>query len=273
MKRDERADVHDHSRESGANDVHTRWDDVPAGTTPARLMDNQRLLSVIAHDLRTPLTGMRAMVEYLISPAIDEGDKDPMFLRQIHEQILSMSIMLDNLLDLAQTNRDSHHYVQSCSRFSLRDAAETAADAVRPLVDHSRVALKIDVTPEDLHMHGDHIGIERLITNLLRNAQKHTSEGAIHLLICQHDTMIVIVVSDTGAGMPATVTSRFGKSFVIARSGGPLADGHGTGLGLHICSDIIEAHGGSMHIASADGQGTQVTVELRARPDRPAAST
>lgn len=259
-------------RELKGSDAIISQSDPHGEQTQVQFMSNQHLLGVIAHDLRTPLAGIRALAEYLLSPDVGDEEKDPVFLHQIHDQVVSMSMMLEDLLDYAQMDSRSERHARKCSTFALHDAAESAADAVRPLINHARVALEIDVTPDDLRMSGDRIGIERLTTNLLRNAQKNTEDGSICISICEHDAMIVIVVSDTGSGMPASVASRFGRSFVLATSSDETSDQYGAGLGLHICSEIIKAHGGCMHIASPAGQGTQVTVELHGTPDQPIAA-
>jgi two-component system OmpR family sensor kinase len=245
-------------------------DRMPSGTASPgvrqeEISERNRWLGVLGHELRTPLTSMRVLAEYLLSDVVSDTDKDPVFLQGIHDQILNMSATLENLLELARL--DDRNARCAWSRFRLRDVAETAADAVRPLIDHARVTLQVEVTPDDLSMNGDAVGVGRLITNLLRNAQKHTIEGLVHLSICSEldagQPAIAIVVSDTGEGIPTHLKPRVGTAFVSGDTGEDWKRARGAGLGLSICHGIVQAHGGFMFIASSHGQGTQVTVHLR----------
>ena len=112
--------------------------------------------------------------------------------------------------------------------------------------------------------------------NLLTNASKHTSEGSVtvHVESRRRDDAdwIELAIRDTGEGMPPEIVSKLGQAFAL--NSGVVGDSHvqGSGLGLAICKGIVAAHGGSISVDTRLGEGTTVTVLLRADLDAPAST-
>src|SRR5690606_12824660 len=110
--------------------------------------------------------------------------------------------------------------------------------------------------------------IRRLLINLLNNAQKHTQEGSIHLTarrrIEDGNEWIDLEVADTGKGLSPEIAAKLGEAFAL--NSGVVGDRfvQGSGLGVAICRGIGTAHGGAISLRSSPGEGTCVTVRIRA---------
>jgi PAS domain S-box-containing protein len=232
----------------------------------------EQVLGVVAHELRTPLAGVRAISEFLLDAAERDGDEFNRYLRGMNHEVVRMAETVNNLLEAARINSGRARW--NWSAFDVAGACRDAIDRARPLVDAAAVALSCDVTPQVLEMAGDADAVSRLVLNLLSNAVKHTRAGAIAVVARQSDAgdgrWVELVVSDTGDGIPPDILDRLGEAFAL--NAGIVGAKHvkGTGLGLAICGGIAAAHGGRIHFESAVGRGTRVTVRLRADLPGPA---
>jgi len=226
----------------------------------------ERVLGVVGHELRTPLAGIRATAEYLLTEDARESGEWDLFIRGINDEIIRMTGMVNDLLEVARLNSGTVRW--NWSQWTLMGVCDEALDAIRPLVDHSRVRLSVTVDPPDLTMNGDAAAVRRLLVNLLNNAYKSTPEGEIHLRAASQPrddgVCVQLQVGDTGEGMPAEVAERLGVAFAL--NSGVVGESYvrGSGLGLAICRGIVAAHGGRISVQTAPGKGTTVTVLLRA---------
>ena len=232
----------------------------------------EQVLGVVGHELRTPLAGMMAICEFLLSPESRGRPECETFLRSMNDEIARMSNTVDDLLEAARLNSGRARW--NWSDLEIGPTCRDAMETIRPLVDEARVTLRLNVEPGVTVMRGDAGAIRRLALNLLSNARKHTIDGSIDLNICSREfggaRWTEIRISDTGAGIPAEILGRLGEAFAL--NSGVVGSNYvnGTGLGLAICKGIAEAHGGSIRFDSQPGKGTTVTVLLRADLDLPA---
>jgi sigma-B regulation protein RsbU (phosphoserine phosphatase) len=231
----------------------------------------EQVLGVVAHELRTPLAAMRAIAELLISgEAMQLVDRD-VFLRNMQEATVRMSDTVDTLLEAARLNSGRARW--NWQDVDLGQACQDAIETARPLLTDDRVELTVAVIPPSPIIRGDADALRRLITNLVSNAMKYTTEGAITVAarVVQEEgrNWAEITVADTGRGIPEEIVSRLGEAFAL--NSGVVGVNHveGTGLGLSICRGIASAHGGVIRIDSAPGQGTTIHVRLRADLERP----
>lgn len=126
-----------------------------------------------------------------------------------------------------------------------------------PVVDGDGVTVRVETSPEVRTIDADPVRLREVLTNLVVNAVRHTPAGGTVTV----DTRavsggIVMTVTDTGAGITAEDLPRAFDRFYTG------AGSTGTGLGLAIAKGIVEAHGGTVRIASTVGSGTTVTIEL-----------
>ena len=231
------------------------------------------VLGVIGHELKTPLSSIRATSEFLITDECRDSNELDVFVRNIHDGIVQLSEMVDDLLESARLGSGAAAW--NWSRLGLATLLDEALDAVRPLMDHSKVELSASAEPGDLTMAGDEAAVRRLVVNLVNNARRFTTEGSIRVVAHAADDgrgrWIRIAITDTGAGFDVRVLERTLEPFALNRGVVEAGGSAATGLGLYICRRIAEAHGGSISFESEVGRGTTVQVLLRADLERPQA--
>jgi PAS domain S-box-containing protein len=225
----------------------------------------EQVLGVVAHELRTPLAGVRAMSEYLLDGADRHAEEFDHFLRGMNREVVRMAETVNNLLEAARINSGRAKW--NFAPFDARDACQEAAERVRPVVD-AAVRLTCDLPDGAVAMTGDADAVCRLVLNLLGNAAKHTRAGSVSVsarAVGDAPTpWVELCVADTGEGIPPDILDRLGEAFAL--NSGIVGAKHvrGTGLGLAICRGIVAAHGGTISFESEVGRGTRVTVRLRA---------
>lgn len=231
------------------------------------LKEQERLVSVIAHELRTPLGGMR-MVSDIFQlrraelPAGLEKAAD-----MLAGQVVGMVETLENLLSIAvQENRGA---VSWC----LFDAADVAREALG-VMEHlipAQVEMRLRL-PLELTMCGDPERLRRLVVNLLTNAARHArAEGVIELSARSlAQDQVELCVQDTGEGISPKILSALGEPLLL-NSSNLDADrqARGSGLGLSVCKEIVARHGGALFVESAPGIGTRVRAHLRSNLEGP----
>lgn len=224
-----------------------------------------QMLGVVGHELRTPLAALRATTEFLLTDEAREMQEFGTFLKSINEEVVRMSGMVGDLLDAARLNSGRARW--NWGSVDVMEACEAALNEVRPLADRDRVVVDCSIDPPDLRMAGDAQAVRRLILNLADNARKHTREGSItvtaHAIEMEGGPGVQIEIRDTGEGIAPEIADRLGTAFALNAGMAGTRYTEGTGLGIAICKGIVAAHGGSMSIKSAQGEGTTVTVQLR----------
>ena len=214
------------------------------------LRAQRELVAAAGHDLRTPLTNLRAATE-----ALEDGVGDPaVHLASLQVQVERMTLLVDDLLDLSRLD----------AGVVPLDIAETALE---PLLDDclalyaadartARVILERECPP-GLRGRCDPLQLGRVLSNLVGNAIRHTPPGG-RVLVRASDGVEVSVI-DTGSGLPPGAGDRVFERFW--RGDESRAAG-GTGLGLAIARAIVELHGGTIRVADAPGGGACFTFTL-----------
>jgi len=215
----------------------------------------RRMIGDIAHELRTPLTVLSGEIE-----AIREGVYEPtdQKLKEIQEDINLLNRLIEDLRELTlaeagelKLDKGSVNLIHLIKRISGK-LAELGAE--------SGVKLKTNL-PETLQeVHIDANRISQVINNLVKNAFRHTKEGMVQINLEERPEKLVVEVSDTGEGIPSDKLNHVFDRFYRADSSRS-ADG-GSGLGLSIAKELVEAHGGEIWIDSEQGKGTTVGFSL-----------
>lgn len=210
----------------------------------------------VSHDLKTPLTSIRGFSQAII----DGAAKNPVNAAQIiHDEADRLTRMVSELTDLARLQ---------AGRLSMKSTAIDVGKMVagigqRLSVVAAEKSITLDVQAEPLPpIAGDGDRLVQVFTNLIGNAIKYTPDGGqIWVSTDMHQRGVRVVIRDTGMGIPpADLPRLFERFYQVDKARGPE---RGTGLGLAITREIIEAHGGTIHITSpGKDQGTTVTVWL-----------
>ncbi|AXE32443.1 two-component system sensor histidine kinase KdbD [Chromobacterium phragmitis] len=225
-------------------------------------MESERLrnsvLSVVSHDLRTPLTTMLGLANMLNAPTLPPG-RHSEIAQSIQDEAIRMTKLVTNLLDMAKLQSG----VKLNKEWQLLD--EVVGSAVRAcersLRDHK---LELDLSRDLPVLEYDAVLIERVLVNLLENAGKYTPAGSRIELAARHDgDKVRITVTDDGPGLPAHMEQRAFDKFT---RGAPESTTPGVGLGLAICRAIIENHGGTIEAGNAQPHGARFSFTLPASP-------
>jgi two-component system sensor histidine kinase VicK len=210
-----------------------------------------------SHELRTPVSAIVSAVEALQSGAKEvPADRDA-FIEVIERQALRLGRLTRSLLVMARAqSREQPIHLEPVQ---LQPLLQEIAGSSRP---HAGVDLDVKC-PTDLYGLAHRDLAEQVLSNLVENALKHTTEGAVVLSAAAREHNVVIEVADTGGGIPAVTRHRIFDRFYSGRG----AQRDGFGLGLAIARDAVRALGGSIEIDSEPERGTTARVTLvRHRP-------
>jgi signal transduction histidine kinase len=233
--------------------------------TERRRLESRRLdfYSIIAHDLRSPLSAVLLRTELIlrggrgILPAELIND-----VRRIDVNIRSMVALINDFLDLARL--EGGGYRLDTEQVDVGALVAQTVDDIRPLAEESRLRLRLAAPParsEPLSLHADRRRLVQVLTNLLSNAIKFTSPGGtITVGAARRGGEIEITVADTGRGIPAHVVPTLFQRYTRAPE--RHAPTGGTGLGLMIVREIVEAHGGTVEVSSRVAEGSTFVVRL-----------
>jgi signal transduction histidine kinase len=216
-------------------------------------------LYVAAHELRTPVTGLRGYAQLLLRDArlgrVTTPARLTRSLAVIERQIYQLNQLIGRLLDTTQI-----HSGKLRIEPVLTDLVPLVREILEQQPQDERHQIVV-VGPDHLETHVDPLRLEQVITNLIDNAVKFSSEGGdVTVAVADHGPDgIVMSVTDSGPGIPVEHRDAVFEKFHQAHPDSSLS---GIGLGLFICREIVELHGGSIHIEDADGRGTKVVVTL-----------
>ncbi len=235
-----------------------------AGEETARLEGARReFVAWVSHDLRTPLSALRAMIDAMADGVVKDPETVERYLRQCQTELDRMRDMIDDLFQLAQL--DAGHMQMTMETCSLADLiSDTLGSAApRAAAKHVKVSGWVDPAVDPVRLAPREIG--RVLRNLLDNALRHTPEGGeIQLTAGLDGGAVAVSVSDTGEGIPPEDLPRVFERFYRGEASRS-RDGFessGAGLGLAIARGFVEAHGGRIWAESPSGQGTRVSFSL-----------
>jgi two-component system, sensor histidine kinase and response regulator len=221
----------------------------------------EELVSMIAHDLRGPLTAMVGYAEVLGRP-----DLSPDLHARARSIILSETRRMARLVhDLADSGllATSEFDIQ-LARCDLLDIAREQAELVRVTTD--RHSIEVDAPAGAMLAVCDRDRVAQLLANLLSNAVKYTPGGEIRVRVWAEGKEALLSVSDQGPGIPEDRLDTIFEPHVRLANDSVGGDPDGAGLGLHIAKGIVEAHGGRIWAESAPGRGATFGVSLPLAP-------
>ena len=242
----------------------------------SRLLDGQRtvvrqleeldrakseMMSTVNHELRTPLTSIRGYVELLMEgeggAITEEGQK---MLRVVDHNADRLENLVNDMLTMSRL--DTQSGALSSRPVDLVALLDTVEISLRPFAKSRDVEILIEAEDASAVITGDRKQLERAFTNLTHNAIKFTPEGgSVGIELEAESNSVVVRVIDTGIGIPERdVPLLFGRFFRASNAQAEAVPG--TGLGLAIVRGIVVAHGGAISVASTEGIGTTVRVEL-----------
>lgn len=240
--------------------ARTDWDKAAA---PLKDLERMRtdLLSIIAHELRTPITVMRTLTGLLLDPASDPSDEQRRTMLETMERNADrMQHVIDEILDLARYRSGSIGL--QLRPFDAVDVAESAVATITPLAEQREQSVRL-IAPRRSgpRVFGDRPRLDRALLNLVANAQRFAPDGG-HITIrltAPADGTIRWSVTDDGPGISAEDQARLFERFFVGRRA-PSHPDEGVGLGLPRALAIAQAHGGTIEVRSRLGRGSTFTL-------------
>jgi signal transduction histidine kinase len=225
------------------------------------------LVAWAGHDLQTPLTSIRAILEAVADGVVEDPATLQRYLQTAQRNIRDLSVLIDDLFEVAQMQGGSLrlHLEATSLNDLISDTVESFSGAIASRSIHLAGNVAAGVDPVVL----DPARIGRVLSNLLSNALRHTPDGGRITIEAAGDSAEVrISVRDTGEGIAPEDLPHVFESFYRGEKSRGRASG-GSGLGLAIARGFVEAHGGTIAAESTPGQGCTVSFTL---PRRPASS-
>lgn len=216
--------------------------------------------NIMVHELRSPLTAIKASSELLMNPPGPLSDEEKnKIIGLISGQSRKMLDEVSLILDAAKL--EAGLFTISKIPGDLKKLIQERVAVFAPQAHERFINLSVDIDPSIPNFKFDPIHIGQVVNNLISNSLKFTSSGGtVHLVAKPAIGSVVVSVSDTGTGIPKEKQHLLFTKFT--QLGGTQNGVVGTGLGLYIVKGVVEAHGGQVSLESEEGRGTTITFTL-----------
>lgn len=243
----------------------------------------EEFTSMVVHELRSPLDGIKKIVEFILSESIDSKSEQFLeYMNMVHQSSASMLELVNDILDLSKLQAGKFTIEKENS--SIKDVIENRIAFYKVSASTRKLVIDMNLNsdlPENSSF--DPKAIKQILNNLLSNALKFTSQGGIITVsafvfgpgsnlpipdkskvpvfpepkdIKAKEKSLCVVVSDTGIGIPVGAMDDLFKNYQQAKLSPVVKDVKGTGLGLAIAKGVAEAHGGTVGAVSKEGVGS-----------------
>lgn len=216
-------------------------------------------LANTAHELRNPLHGIISIAQSLLD---DRQEKLPKQDRHNIELLVTvgrrMTSLLNDLLDAARL-RDGFIQIEQKS-ISLQGVVLGVFDFTDHLTEGKKLQLKMEIPDDFPPVHADEDRLTQILLNLVQNAVKFTEKGTVTVRAGISRQMAAVQVADTGIGIEEEMLERLFLPYEQSRTSNGSYGGFG--LGLSICKELVELHGGNIWATSDEGRGTVITFTL-----------
>ena len=235
---------------------------VLADVTGLRRLDEMKngLLSLVSHELKTPLTSARMILHLLPDQRLG-----PLTARQLdlltaaRDDIDRLHQIIESLLDMSRI--ESGRALMECQQIGAGELVRRSLEPLAGVIEGQQIEMRLELDAPLPPVMADATRIGHVFANLLMNALRHTPAGG-RITVAAHrlGDMVEFAVQDSGSGIPTEYLPRvFEKFFRVPGQGG----GSGSGIGLAIAKDIVEAHGGRIRVSSTEGAGSTFAFTLR----------
>jgi two-component system NtrC family sensor kinase len=214
-------------------------------------------VSIVSHDLRSPLTAILGYVELLerVGPL---NDAQTSFVGRVKQSVDNITNLISDLLDIGRLEAGIALDIDDCD---IQKLLNTILDDFAPRLQSKQLRLKTMFTPKTLLISGDHKRLHQAFTNLISNAVKYTPEkGTLAVQISEMNDQLIVEIADTGIGISGQDVPHIFDKFY--RAGNVVDSFEGTGLGLSIVKSVIERHNGRIWVNSQIEKGTVFSIIL-----------
>ncbi|MAZ40947.1 hypothetical protein CL654_02425 [bacterium] len=227
-------------------------------------LEKSEFLSIATHQLKTPISEIRNAVSLMLEGSLGEiNDKAKEMLGRVFDSAQRQNVILDDFLNVSRIEQGRMKY--DFGIVDVRKLVTEITESMKHVASSAGLTLVSEIKQEgDIHVTADYGKIRQIITNLVDNAIKYSKQGEVKIILenNKEQKKIKISVVDRGIGMNKETTGRLFKRFSRAKDVGKIQVG-GSGLGLYIAREMVEAHGGRIWAESeGDGKGSVFSVEL-----------
>jgi len=256
------------------NELETAHEDLEKAYKELETLDKAKddFLSLVSHEMRTPLGSMLLHAEMLLNRLVGSEEKQALYHAMIVNNCKRLTRLINDVLDLSKI--EAGRMLFSCEGLTVRELLSDVYSSLRPSFENKTLLFDYDSVPGDTYLWGDRDKIIQVLTNIITNAIKFTPpKGNITVSITTNEKTATLAIKDTGTGIEKEkipkVFDRFSQLEDINHHS------CGTGLGMTISKSIVEHHNGTIWIESELGQGTTVfiTLPLAEKPPKPFADT
>jgi signal transduction histidine kinase len=264
-----RAEIEEHSR-SLEDKVRERTAELVE--TNDRLTEYDRLksefLSNVSHELRTPLAAISSAAKIILRYGSGDTKANERFSGVIIEETERLTRLINDLLDLSKIEAGKTEWSLDLLP-EPKELVEHVVTTFRPLYAESGIELTLSCEDNLPPLRADRDRIIQVLTNLCSNARKFTPRGGRVAVALERATLLGapalrLTVTDTGCGIPESEREAVFERF---RQGGGNDKPSGTGLGLTICREVVDYHGGTIHVEAPAEGGTRMVIYLPAVRD------
>ncbi len=212
-------------------------------------------MAVTSHELRTPLLGIEGISDSMLDGAtgvLSEEARENLELISLSGKRLST--LVNDILDLSKLKYSDLKLIKTA--VDIRQAADIAIRFSQSVFIGKNIKIKNHITDDIPYIYGDKNRVQQIMHNLIENAIKYTPEGEVIIYARRIKNFVEITVEDTGIGIPADKFENIFKSFEQVDSSVSRKYA-GSGLGLSITKQIVELHGGEIHVESELGRGSR----------------
>ena len=245
-----------------ANTFNKMAEQLQAADQKQRELESLRrdLIAWVSHDLQTPLTSIRAILEALSDGVVEEPETVKRYLNTAQRDVGSLSALIDDLFQMAQL--DAGGFPLHRAEASLSDLISDTLESFTELANQGEITLEGNVDSDVDPVQMDTQAIGRVLNNLIGNALRHTPPmGRVSVWVRRTGEGVEVTVSDTGEGIRADDLPHIFERFYRGEKSRNRGTG-GAGLGLAIARGIVQAHGGNLRADSQIGKGTQFTFNI-----------
>src|SRR5919106_613935 len=237
-----------------------------AAALEERIARERRFVGDVPHELRPPLTTLRASTDYLL----EHGDELTPPVRRAAELLAAdleyLQRLVDDLLDLSRV--EAGRVDMAWERLNVADLAREVV-ARRTRTGSQIVRIEVEAEPERLATVADKQRLERVVGNLLENALSHGEGKDVTVRVGAEDGSVRLAVEDRGPGIPPGAAHRIFERFYKADPSRRRREGRGSGLGLAIARENAHLHGGEIFVSNGRSGGTRFELRLPRRDIEP----
>lgn len=221
-------------------------------------------IATLSHELRNPLAPILSTLEIMRIRSAKDAELTTM-VDTTHENVMRMTRLLDDLLDIARISRKK--ITLQMSSVSLNSILVHASEMAQPIMNKFGHRLTVNLPIVDTQLHADQLRIEQVVVNILNNAAKYTPEGGqVSLSAAATSSGVEIRVRDNGIGIPRAEIENIFDPFKQINEGKNGVETSGLGIGLSLAKRLVELHGGTISAASQGaGLGSEFIVRLPAQ--------